>query len=125
MNQIEEIEPRVSVKLYDLKQLNAMVEGNTEFLVSLMNIYLNTVPANSRQMAEAAAEEDWLTVSVLAHKMKPTIDTMKIMSITSDIRTLETDAKNKVNTQILGKIAVKVDNVINEVALQLKYEYNL
>jgi HPt (histidine-containing phosphotransfer) domain-containing protein len=125
MNQIEEIEPRVSVKLYDLKQLNAMVEGNTEFLVSLMNIYLNTVPANSRQMAEAAAEKDWLTVSVLAHKMKPTIDTMKIMSITSDIRTLETDAKNKVNTHILGKIAVKVDNVINEVALQLKYEYNL
>jgi hypothetical protein len=125
MNYTEEIEPPVIEKLYDLSELEEITDGDTEFIISLANIYLDTIPLNSRQMAEAAEAKDWLTVSKIAHKIKPTIDSMNIISISSDIRTLETDAKNKVNTGILGKIAVKVDTVINIVAQQLKYEYNI
>lgn len=125
MNYTEEIEPQVVEKLYDLSELEEITDGDTEFIISLANIYLDTIPLNSRQMAEAAEAKDWLTVSKIAHKIKPTIDSMNIISISSDIRTLETDAKNKVNTGLLGKIAVKVDTVINIVAQQLKYEYNI
>lgn len=126
MDNVEEIMQHVTVtQLYDLKHLKEMVGGNTEFLISLMGIYLATVPLNSMEMVEAAQNGDWLTVSKLAHKIKPTIDTMKIMCVSSDIRTLETDAKNKVNTNILLKIAVKVNNVVNEVALQIKNEFSL
>lgn len=125
MNYTAEIELQVTEKLYDLTILEEITDGDTEFIISLAGIYLDTIPLNSQQMVQAAEAKDWLTVSKIAHKIKPTIDSMNIMSISSDIRTLETDAKNKVNTGILGKIAVKVDTVINIVAQQLKYDYNI
>lgn len=125
MNYTGEIEPQVIEKLYDLSELEEITDGDTEFIIALAGIYLDTIPLNSQQMVQAAEAKDWPAVSKIAHKIKPTIDSMNIMSISSDIRTLETDAKNKVNTGILGKIAVKVDTVINIVAQQLRYEYNI
>jgi len=120
-----EVETSVSEKLYDLKKLKEVLGGNTEFLSSLAGIYVTTIPLNSKELIQASMEEDWLMVSKLAHKMKPTIESMNIKSISSDIRTLELDAKNRVNTHTLGRIALKVDMVINTVAQQLKYEFNL
>lgn len=124
MSPANNMEPQMTEKLYDLKQLKEVV-GSSEFLVSLANIFLSTIPLSSKQMLEAIQAEDWPLVSKIAHKIKPTIDSMNIASIRSDIRTLEINAKNKVSTDILGKIAVKVDEVINIVAQQLKSEYNL
>lgn len=112
-------------KLYNLEKLKKMVGENEEFLTSLAGIYLATAPASSKEMMLASETNDWMTVSKLAHKMKPTIDSLSIDSIKTDIRTLETDAKNKVNIDMLGKIAIKVDQVINIVAQQLRYEYGL
>lgn len=125
MNFTEQIELEVTKNLYDLNQLNDIFGGSTEFLISLACIFINTIPQNSEQMVQAAGEEDWITVSKLAHKIKPTIDSMNMHSITSDIRRLEKDAKNEVNTDTLRKIAERVDKVINTAARQLKYEYNL
>lgn len=125
MNFTEQIELEVTKNLYDLNQLNDIFGGSTEFLISLACIFINTIPQNSEQMVQAAGEEDWIMVSKLAHKIKPTIDSMNMHSITSDIRRLEKDAKNEVNTDTLRKIAERVDKVINTAARQLKYEYNL
>ncbi|WP_018616533.1 Hpt domain-containing protein [Segetibacter koreensis] len=120
-----EVDAHMTEKLYDLKQLKEILGGNSEFLTSLACIYLTTIPVNTKEIIQAITKEDWPRVSKLAHKIKPTIDSMNIKCITSDIRTLETDAKNRVNTETLEKIAVKVDTVVNTVAQQLRYEFNL
>lgn len=125
MTYAAQVENPLTEKLYDLKRLKETVGGNKEFLISLAGIYLTTIPLNSGQMVQATKAEDWHMVSKLAHKMKPTIDSMGIVSISSDIRTLETNAKHQLNTHTLGKIAVKVDDIINTVALQLKCEFDL
>lgn len=119
------MELQTTEKLYDLAQLKQMIGDNEEFLISLAEIYLATVPASTKEMVQAAATEDWLSVSKLAHKIKPTIDSMNINSIKADVRTLESDGKDQVNTDKLEKIAVKVDDIVNAVAEQLKEEYNL
>ncbi len=122
---LSEVETDLIEKLYDLEQLKEIFGGNPELLTSLAGIYLNTIPVNTKEMIQASQVEDWTQVSRLAHKIKPTIDSMNIKCILKDIRTLETDAKNKVNTHTLERIAVRVDNVINTVAQQLRYEFNL
>ena len=125
MHYLPQFETSTSEKLYDLKQLKEVLGGGSEILTSLAGIYLNTIPVNSREMRQAVEAEDWIKASKIAHKIKPTIDSMNIKSIFTDIRTLEKDAKNQVNTGELANIAVKVDSVINTVAEQLKYEFNL
>ena len=119
------MELQTTKNLYDLAQLRGMTGENEEFLIMLAGIYLTTIPFNTAEMVQAAGSGDWLTVSKLAHKIKPTIDSMNISSIKADIRTLESDGKDKINTDRLKEIAVKVDKVVNAVAEQLKDEYNL
>lgn len=125
MHCLPQLETNTKEKLYDLKQLREILGGSPEILTSLAGIYVNTVPVNSKELIQASHDKDWRKVSKIAHKIKPTIDSMNIKCILVDIRTLEKDAKNEVNTHALATIAVKVDNVINTVAEQLRYEFNL
>jgi HPt (histidine-containing phosphotransfer) domain-containing protein len=118
-------ETNTTEKLYDLKQLQEVLGGSTDILTSLAGIYVNTIPVNSKELIQASRAQDWTKVSKLAHKIKPTIDSMNIKCILVDIRTLEKDAKNQVNTHALTNIALKIDHVINTVAQQLRYEFNL
>lgn len=96
-----------------------------DFIKSLAAIFVNASPYDSGAMVAASENGDWQTVSKLAHKLKSTVDGMNIFSIKGDIRTLEMDAKHKTNTAALPHLAVKVDSVINEVAKQVKKEFEL
>lgn len=123
LNEMEVIE--TDSKLYDLVQLNEIANGNAEFMTSLAQIFLNTIPLNSQQLHDAALAGDWLTVSKLAHKLKSTVDSLNIVSLQKEIRILEMDGKNKTNTDNLLKLSYKVKEVILMVAAQLKEEFSL
>ena len=96
-----------------------------EFIKSLAAIFIKTSPYDSGEMLEATNTGDWQKVSKYAHKLKSTVDSMNIVSIKSDIRILELDAKHKTNTEALPQLAIKVDHVINEVAKQVKRKFGV
>ena len=50
---------------------------------------------------------------------------MNMLSIKTDIRTIEVDAKNKKNIESLSTLVNKVNKVIQKVALQLRADYNI
>lgn len=112
-------------KLYNFDLLEELASGNKEFLVALAQIFLDTIPSTSHQLVEASKKGDWLQVSKLAHKLKSTIDTMNMEKIKYDIRTIEEDAKTKINLDLLSRLVVKVDEVIKSVAIMVKAEFNL
>ncbi|MCW3078919.1 response regulator [Segetibacter sp.] len=111
--------------LYDLKQLEEIAGGNTDFLTALAKIYLDTIPSTSTEMVEATKAGEWDKTSKLAHKLKSTIDSLNMHAIIKDIRAIEVDAKNRVNTEIIKKLALHVDTVIKKVAVQLKADFSL
>lgn len=115
----------IEEKLYDLKQLEEIAGGNRDFLTALAKIYLDTIPATSTELVEATKAGEWDKASKHAHKLKSTIDSLNIHVIEKDIRSIEMDAKNKVNTEALKVLAIKVDTVIKKVAEQLKAEFSL
>ena len=110
MHYLAQFETSTTEKLYYLKQFKEVLGGGTEILELLLpgiiSILFLLIAGRSRQAVEA---EDWIKASKIAHKIKPTIDSMNIRTGTlTDIRTLEKDAKNQVNTSALANIAVKV-----------------
>ena len=115
----------VAEPLYDMKQLEEIAGGNRDFLSALAKIYLDTIPSASKEMVEATKVGEWDKASKLAHKLKSTVDNLNMRSIQTDIRSIELDAKNKANTEVLKRLALKVDSVIGKVAEQLKEEFAL
>ena len=118
-------EPLSAERLYNMDQLKDLAAGNKEFLVSLASIFLKTIPSNSTDLVLAASSGNWDMTHKLAHKLKSTIDSMNIVSIKTDIRILELDAKNKKNLDSLLGLSTKVNAVIQKVAQQVQVDYNL
>jgi hypothetical protein len=112
-------------KLYDMRQVEEIASGNQDFILTLVNIFLETIPANCSEMLEASKTSQWDKVSKLAHKVKSTIDTMEIVSIRTDIRTIEHDAKKEINLENIKRLVIKVNEVIQNTAQQLKQEFSL
>ncbi len=112
-------------RLYDMASLNEISRGNKDFMITLAKIFLNTIPVNCSEMAEAADSKNWDKVSALAHKLKSTIDTMNIKSIKQDIRAIEINAKNKAELSNVCHQIEKVNMVIEKTAEQLKEQFGL
>ena len=76
-------------KLYDLSHLHNMCGGDTVFMTSLLHLFVETSAKTSVEMEEALGNNDIPKVGALAHKLKPGIDTMSIVTIKQVIREVE------------------------------------
>ncbi len=114
-----------SEQLYDMFLLKDLARGNDEFILSLVKIFIQTIPQNSLQMVEAAEDKHWDKVSKIAHKLKSTIDTLQIQSIKQDIRLIEINAKNKADLISVLKQVKKVHQVIEKTSFQLQQQFGL
>ena len=106
--------------LYDLKKLNEMSRGDHDFVIKMVNIFIDTTPTYLKQINSFYKEMDIISINKIAHKMKPSIEIMGITILRQDIRALEqyTLGNNVDNT--LKILIDKVINVLSEVVSQLK-----
>lgn len=122
---LEETNSTDLATLYNLSLVNDLAEGNEDFIKSLVQIFIDTIPINSKEMLAAIDQGDWESAGKLAHKLKSTIDTMQIVSIKEDIRFIELNGKNKTNTKEIAAVAKKVDDVITKTTAQLKLAFSI
>ena len=125
MNTSDTENTNASEQLYNLSLVNDLAEGNTDFVKSLVQIFIDTIPPTSKEMLACIEKAEWEQAGKLAHKLKSTIDTMQIVSIKEDIRFIELNGKNRINTDQIPTIANKVDAVITTATIQLKAEFEL
>lgn len=112
-------------KLYNLQSIFDLARGNEDFVITLVQIFLETIPPDTKAMVKACQEKKWDQVSKLAHKLKSTIDTIKVHSIKEIIRTIELDAKQGVNIAALPALVNKVDSVVEKISIDLRANYDV
>jgi PAS domain S-box-containing protein len=83
--------------LYSLDVIRKMSHNNEAFVNRASQLFADTIPLTVRDMEQALEQQDWKTVSALAHKVKSTIDTMKIESVKETVRFVESNAKQESN----------------------------
>ncbi len=98
-----------SEKLYDLTQINELSRGDVAFINSMLTVFKNLASQTILQLYESYKNNDIIAINKLAHKIKPSIDSMGIVSLKDKIRTLE-----KFNLEENSKSKLKV--LINEVS---------
>jgi len=106
--------------LYDLAVLHKMSRGNEKFILRAQQLFIDTVPATVADMRQKYDEEDWAGVSAAAHKLKSTIDTMRIDTLKDVVRQIETNAKLHSNLDTVGADIALLKAVLDRVVVQLK-----
>jgi HPt (histidine-containing phosphotransfer) domain-containing protein len=56
----------------DLSYLEEIANGNTEFIIEMIDLFLQQAPEILDQISDKVAKKDWTSAGNLAHKLKPT-----------------------------------------------------
>ncbi|PRY12036.1 PAS domain S-box-containing protein [Pontibacter ummariensis] len=105
--------------LYDLALLHKMSRGNDAFIRKTMQLFIETVPPTVAEIQEKSQMADWLAVSAGAHKLKSTIDTMRIEKLKDVVRQIESKAKAQENLAAVKANIKVLAEVIHQVVAQL------
>jgi len=111
--------------LYNLDMLKEMSGGDESFIVMMVQLFTDTTPEIIGQMKAAAQAESWSELGGLAHKIKPTIDSMGIDSLKELIREVEKDGKNSANVEDLPQKVGIVVSTLEACMAAMKADFSL
>lgn len=119
--------PKVTIKakndkLYDLKVLTTMSRGNSEFVQKMISIFISQTQEVINKVEEALVNDDFLLVSQLIHKIKPSIESMGVLIILDDVKQLEKIAKESSDRDQITKLFYFIKNVLTATINQLREE---
>lgn len=109
---------------YNLEMLREMSGGDESFVAMMVQMFIDSSPEVMQGMEAALAEKRWADLGGLAHKIKPTIDTMGIESLKDLIREVEKDGKAAANLDALPLKVTKVNDTLRAVIEKMKSDFN-
>jgi HPt (histidine-containing phosphotransfer) domain-containing protein len=62
----------------DLSYLNEIASGSADFMIDMIDIFLEQTPEYLGQLSEAISAKDWKATGDIAHKIKPTLAFMGV-----------------------------------------------
>ena len=112
-------------KLYDLSMVQTIAGGDAGFVKKMVQLFIETVPPSMADIQKETDQQNWASVSKLAHKMKATIDSMGIVKIKDTVRVIEANGKKGEEVDKIPGLVQEVIQVLEECVKQLKRDFDL
>ncbi|WP_266205705.1 PAS domain S-box protein [Pontibacter kalidii] len=106
--------------IYDLALLEKIARGNEEFMRRSKRLIVESVPPTLAGMQQMRDTQDWDGVSAAAHKLKSTIDTLRIEQLKEVVRRIESDAKNRASQPQVKADITLLQHVMEQVLTLLR-----
>jgi len=113
-----------SVPMYDLAMIESISGGDQQFIKQMVKLFLDNMPQNIEILKRTVEDEDWEQMWKTAHKMKSTIDSLNIVELKQEIRTIELSGKKLEGLELIPSIVQKVEKVLNECMDDLQKKYD-
>ena len=109
-------------KLYNLSTIEEISHGNEAFVKKMLQLFIDTMPPALNELRSHYASSNWAGLGAIAHKIKPSIDTMGIELLREEIRTVEHCGKEASNLELVPALLDKIDAVIYSIIEELKQQ---
>ncbi len=83
----------------NLSYLSDIASGSSEFMIEMIDMFLEQTPGYVDEMSQAISNQSWSTVADIAHKIKPTFAFMGLESAKDSMAEIERKARNQDNVQ--------------------------
>ncbi len=81
----------------DLSYLQDVANGSNEFMIQMIDLFLNQTPGYFEQLDQLIKDLNWPLVAEISHKIKPTLTFMGIESARANMAEIEQNARNLEN----------------------------
>ena len=110
----------VEVSLYDIAHLREICKNDDGFMHTMMRIFIKVVAESIPQFKTLQEDGDFSGIRKLAHKLKPSIDNMSIISIHDKIRVLEKADPEQTEPATIFALTNEVVDVLQKVSDELQ-----
>ena len=108
--------------------INSFSDNNKDFVLSMIDVFLEQTPNELSNMEEALHNEDWIKLSKSAHTLVTSVKFMGIFTIVDDLKSIENNCKDGVNLDEVPDTFLKVKSTcidaIEELELKKKVNDN-
>jgi PAS domain S-box-containing protein len=109
--------------LYDLSALQEISRGNDAFIEKMVKLFCEQSPGMIDQIKIAYTADKLEVMGAVAHKLKPSIDNLKINSLKQVIRKIEDAGKAQSKTHELAGLIQLTEDIICKTVTELKQEF--
>jgi CheY-like chemotaxis protein len=106
--------------LYNLNVLRNSSRGSDGFVLKMVGVFVEQIIATIEKIDAAFESNNFSEISRLIHKIRPSVDNMGILSIQSEMKTLEIIAKETQNKGQITAIYKLVKETLQLVISQLQ-----
>jgi HPt (histidine-containing phosphotransfer) domain-containing protein len=86
----------------DLSYLKDIASGSDEFMIDMIDLFLDQTPGYFDQLDQFIKESNWSRVADIAHKIKPTLAFMGVDSARESMAEIEQNARNLKNLESIS-----------------------
>jgi HPt (histidine-containing phosphotransfer) domain-containing protein len=98
----------------DMTYLESMSMGSNEMIIEMIQLFIDQLPEFTDGLANHLKNRDYLALGALAHKAKSSVAVMGMESLAADLKTLELNAKQGIDTELYP---ILVNRFIEQVTL--------
>ncbi len=112
--------PAATKELFSLNKLNSIANGNQDFINKMITLFIDQAQLSLTEIKVAFDNQAYDTLRKVAHRLKPSIDTMEVVSLKDKIRELEKFDEHTESYQSLGQQLQYLESILSQVILKLK-----
>ncbi|GAB3569886.1 hypothetical protein GCM10027578_25160 [Spirosoma luteolum] len=106
--------------LFDLTKLEQIARGNAGFINKMVDLFIEHGPMSVQEIRSAYANNNLEMVQKIAHRLKPSVDSLGINRLKDEIRELEKQAVAYQQSPRLEQLIDYVDDMVGQVVSALK-----
>jgi len=111
--------------IYSLDKLNEMADGDDDFVLSVVTVFLEEVPQDLEDLEKAIDEGDYENVYKLAHKIKPNVDILGMEQTRAIALEIETLGKDEENKDLIESKFPALKKDIHQVISELRKDFDV
>lgn len=106
----------------DLNYLYTLSDGDIDFMQEMVSAFISEIPDTIRLFEQYLKSEDWQAIGTLAHKIKPSIQTMGLNHTYELMKVIEMSGKKEQELEMLPAHIAQMIQTIQLAVPLLQYE---
>ena len=111
--------------IYSLDKINEMAEGDEDFIISVVSVFLEEVPEDLESLEKAIDRKDYENIYKLAHKIKPNVDILGMEHTRAKALEIETLGKTSGSMEEIEEKFPMLKKDVLQVVTELKNDFDL
>jgi len=105
--------------LINLDYLDQLSDGDTDWSIEMMNMFIENTPASIQDMRNQYAEKNWPTLRRIAHTLKSQLNMLGIKSLSGIILTIEKSAEKETDLDKIPELIERTHDVCTKAIEEL------